>query len=294
MAFIFNKFDESEEEFDAEQERYDMLRQKLFQGQSLKYDDLEELMAAAKEKNDKKVIMTLKNVVTDPEEEQTVDTVESTPEDMMADFMESGKINKESLDESLNDESFTIDDFFDDGIDEYETELGTGLATTTIKLNDMNILIADEIEFDSNARNIILKYDSKGWYEGIGWAENIKSDIVHDLNKLKDEYRKFTSSNFLFKYNPASIKQALDNAATKIKDENEDVIYQKQNRFGDWDYVADCIVYIPYEIVQTAKYKKPVNEEDSAVCDETEESVPEEKLPESVIFNAVETLRRMY
>jgi hypothetical protein len=171
--------------------------------------------------------MTLKNVVTDPEEEQAVDTVEPTPEDMMADLMESSKIDKESLDESFDDESFTIDDFFDDGVDEYETELGTILATTTLKLNDMNILIADEIEFDSDAHNIILKYDSKGWYEGIGWAENIKSDIAFDLNKLKDEYRKFTKSKFLFKYNPASIKQALDDAATKIKDENEDVIYQK-------------------------------------------------------------------
>jgi hypothetical protein len=61
----------------------------------------------------------------------------------------------------------------------------------------------------------------------MGWAEDIKTDIIFDLNKLADEYRKFTNSNFLLKYNPASIKQALDGAATKIKDENEDVIYQK-------------------------------------------------------------------
>jgi hypothetical protein len=222
MAFIFNKFDESEEEFDAEQERYDMLRQKLFQGQSLKYDDLEELMTAAKEKNDKKVIMTLKNVVTDPEE-QAADTEESTPEDMMADLMESGKIDNEASDE---DDFFDID-YFDTTDARGETEFGTGLTKVIMQIEDKNILIADEIDQDSEGQSIILKYDSIGWYEGQGWAENIKSDIVFDLNKLADKYRKFTNSNFLFKYNPASIKQALDNAAAKIKDENEDVIYKK-------------------------------------------------------------------
>ena len=93
-----------------------MLRQKLFQGQSLKYDELEELMAAAKEKDDDDVIIALKNVVTDPEEEQAADkaadkaadtaadTAEPTPEDMMVDLMETGEIDKEALDEN---------DFFD-------------------------------------------------------------------------------------------------------------------------------------------------------------------------------------
>lgn len=289
MAFIFNKFDESEEEFDAEQERYDMLRQKLFQGQSLKYNELEELMAAAKEKDDEDVIRTLKNVVTEPEK-QAADTEESTPEDMMADLMESGKIDKEALDE---DDFFDVD-YFDANDAAGETEFGTGLTKVVMQIGDTNILIADEIDHDVQVQSIILKYDGIGWYEGQGWAENIKSDIVFDLNKLADKYRKFTNANFLFKYNPASIKQALDDAAAKIKNENEDVIYKKQNRFGDWDYVADCTVFIPYEIVQTAKYKKPVNEEDPTVCDETEENVTEEKLPESVVFNAVETLRRMY
>lgn len=291
MAFIFNKFDESEEEFDAEQERYDMLRQKLFQGQSLKYDELEELMAAAKEKDDEDVIKALKNVVTEPEE-QAADIEEPTPEDMMADLMESDEIDKNDFFDD-EDDFFDID-YFDITDAKGETKFGTGLTKVIMQIEDKNILIADEIDQDSEGQSIILKYDSRGWYEGQGWAENIKSDIVFDLNKLKDEYRKFTNSNFLFKYNPASIKQALDNAATKIKDENENVIYKKQNRFGDWDYVADCTVFIPYEIVQTAKYKKPVNEEDPVVCDETEESVLEEKLPESVVFNAVETLRRMY
>jgi hypothetical protein len=121
MAFIFNKFDESEEEFDAEQERYDMLRQKLFQGQSLKYDELEELMAAAKEKDDEDVISALKNVVDNPEEEQAADTEESTPEDMMDDLMESGEIDKEALDESSDEDDFTYPEVCDE-TEEYASE----------------------------------------------------------------------------------------------------------------------------------------------------------------------------
>jgi hypothetical protein len=182
-------------------------------------------MTAAKEKNDKKVIMTLKNVVNDPEEEQASDTVEPTPEDMMADLMESDEINENDFFDD-EDDFFDID-YFDSTDARGETEFGTGLTKVIMQIEDKNILIADEIDQDSQGQFIILKYDSKGWYEGIGWAEDIKSDIVLDLNKLKEEYRKFTNSNFLLKYNPASIKQALDDAATKIKDENEDVIYQK-------------------------------------------------------------------
>jgi hypothetical protein len=76
-------------------------------------------MTTAKEKDDKKVIMALKNVVTDPKKEQADDTVEPTPEDMMADLMESGEIDENDF--------FDID-YFDTTDTKGETEFDTDLT----------------------------------------------------------------------------------------------------------------------------------------------------------------------
>lgn len=62
---VFN-LEESEEEFDAEGDRYEELKNKLLDGQTMKYEEMEELLMAAKSKNDQRVIGILKNVVDDP------------------------------------------------------------------------------------------------------------------------------------------------------------------------------------------------------------------------------------
>ena len=68
MAFLIDRgiAVESEEEFDAEIDRYEELKDKLLGGQTMKYEEMEELLAAAKSKNDREVIGILKNVVDDP------------------------------------------------------------------------------------------------------------------------------------------------------------------------------------------------------------------------------------
>ena len=68
MAFLIDRgiAAESEEEFDAEGDRYEELKTKLLDGQTMKYEEMEELLAAAKTKNDQKVIDVLKNIVDDP------------------------------------------------------------------------------------------------------------------------------------------------------------------------------------------------------------------------------------
>ena len=57
---------ESEEEFDAEGDRYEELKDRLLGGQTMKYEEMEELFAAAKSRNDREVVDALKNVVDDP------------------------------------------------------------------------------------------------------------------------------------------------------------------------------------------------------------------------------------
>ena len=68
MAFLIDRkiASESEEEFDAEIDQYEELKTKLLGGQTMKYEEMEELLAAAKSKNDREVIGILKNVVDDP------------------------------------------------------------------------------------------------------------------------------------------------------------------------------------------------------------------------------------
>ena len=68
MAFLIDRgiAAESEEEFDAEGDRYEELKSRLLGGQTMKYEEMEELLAAAKSRNDQKVIGVLKNVVDDP------------------------------------------------------------------------------------------------------------------------------------------------------------------------------------------------------------------------------------
>ena len=68
MAFLIDRgiAAESEEEFDADGDRYEELRSRLLGGRTMKYEEMEELLAAAKARNDQKVVDALKNVVDDP------------------------------------------------------------------------------------------------------------------------------------------------------------------------------------------------------------------------------------
>lgn len=68
MAFLIDRgiAAESEEEFDAEIDRYEELKDKLLGGQTMKYEEMEELLAAAKSRNDREVTDALENVVDGP------------------------------------------------------------------------------------------------------------------------------------------------------------------------------------------------------------------------------------
>ena len=68
MAFLIDRgiAAESEEEFDAEIDRYEELKDRLLGGQTMEYEEMEELLAAANGRNDREVTDALKNVVDGP------------------------------------------------------------------------------------------------------------------------------------------------------------------------------------------------------------------------------------
>ena len=95
MAFLIDRgiAAESEEEFDAEIDRYDELKDRLLGGQTMKYEEMEELFAAAKSKNDREVIGALKNVVDGPadvlpEEDEFQEKEELLPDSVVNEAVE--------------------------------------------------------------------------------------------------------------------------------------------------------------------------------------------------------------
>ena len=95
MAFLIDReiAAESEEEFDAEGDRYEELKDRLLGGQTMKYEEMEELLAAAKTKNDQKVIDILKNVVDGPadvlqEEDEFQEKEELLPDSVVNEAVE--------------------------------------------------------------------------------------------------------------------------------------------------------------------------------------------------------------
>ena len=98
MAFLIDRgiAAESEEEFDAEGDRYEELKNKLLGGQTMKYEEMEELLAAAKSRNDQKVIGVLKNVVDDP-------ATDSVTEKKILRETDAGKTPGQQLLDALND-----------------------------------------------------------------------------------------------------------------------------------------------------------------------------------------------
>jgi len=245
MAFILD----SEEEFDNDEQlaetpetdidmRYEDLRTRFFTRRPMKYEELEELFAAAEKRGDEDVTRALRTIVT-----ENAGSGESDAGD-------------DSLDAALQD-------------------LAGGLN-------------ADEAEWDAYAGKLILTYKEKGWYEGPGggWCEDWKSewsgDAEADLVKISDRIETY---GFGIVFDRNDLRKAFDDSAGETLRDREHAVNRKSNRYGDWDYTADCRMYVPLRIVKGPS--KALDEADP-------EDECERILPDSLVYETLETLRRMY
>lgn len=282
MAFLIDRgiAAESEEEFDAEGDRYEELKNKLLDGQTMKYEETEELLAAAKTKNDQKVIDVLKNIVDDSATD-TVTESEKEPTktellDKLIKMCEPGSGLQIALEEIKD--KFALDESIVS--DQTSTPLDA-LDAAIGKLKGDNDLTADDVWVE-DSKEIVLSYENVGWYENLNkWAEDPSDDIESDLTKIYDALLK---SGYGLQYSRKAIEKAIVDAAIETASDPEHIT-PKENRFGDWDNVATCNVHIPFEIVDG-----PTN----VLLEEDDIEEKEELLPDCVVNEAVETLRRMY
>ena len=287
MAFLIDRgiAAESEEEFDAEGDRYEELKTKLLDGQTMKYKEMEELLAAAKTKNDQKVIDVLKNVVDDPatdavtESEKEPTKAEPTKAELLDKLIkmcEPGSGLQIALEEIKD--KFALDESIVS--DQTSTPLDV-LDAAIGKLKGDNDLTADDVWVE-DSKEIVLSYENVGWYENLNkWAEDPSDDIESDLAKIYDVLLK---SGYGLQYSRKAVEKAIADAAIEAASDPEHIT-PKENRFGDWDNVATCNVHIPFEIVDG-----PTN----VLLEEDDIEEKEELLPDCVVNEAVETLRRMY
>ena len=282
MAFLIDRgiAAESEEEFDAEGDRYEELKTKLLDGQTMKYEEMEELLAAAKTKNDQKVIDVLKNVVDDPETDAVTESKKEPTKaellDKLIKMCEPGSGLQIALEEIKDkfalDESI-VSDQTGTPLDALDAAIG--------KLKGDNDLTADDAWVE-DSKEIVLSYENVGWYENLNkWAEDPSDDVESDLTKIYDALLK---SGYGLQYSRKAVEKAIADAAVEAASDPEHIT-PKENRFGDWDNVATCNVHIPFEIVDG-----PAN----VLPEEDEFQEKEELLPDCVVNEAVETLRRMY
>ena len=282
MAFLIDRgiAAESEEEFDAEIDQYEELKTKLLGGQTMKYEEMEELFAAAKSKNDQKVIDVLKNIVDDSATD-TVTESEKEPTktellDKLIKMCEPGSGLQIALEEIKD--KFALDESIVS--DQTSTPLDA-LDAAIGKLKGDNDLTADDVWVE-DSKEIVLSYENVGWYENLNkWAEDPSDDIESDLAKIYDVLLK---SGYGLQYSRKAVEKAIVDAAVEAASDPEHIT-PKENRFGDWDNVATCNVHIPFEIVDGPTNVLPEE-------DDIEEK--EELLPDCVVNEAVETLRRMY
>lgn len=282
MAFLIGRgiAAESEEEFDAEGDRYEELKNRLLGGQTMKYEEMEELLAAAKSRNDQKVIDVLKNVVDDP---ATDAVTESEKEPTKAELLDKlikmckpGSGVRNALEE--------IKDKF--ALDESAASDPTGAPLDRLDAAIGRLKGADELTADDawieDSKEIVLSYENVGWYENLDtWAEDPSDDVESDLDKI---YGALLESGYGLQYSRKAVEKAIADAAAEAAS-NPESITPKENRFGDWDSVATCNVHVPFEIVDG-----PVD----VLPEEDEFQEKEELLPDCVVNEAVETLRRMY
>lgn len=246
MAFLIDRgiAAESEEEFDAEVDRYEELKNKLLGGQTMKYEEMEELLAAAKARKDQKVIDVLKNVVDDP---ATDAVTESEKEPTKAELLDKlikmckpGSGVRNALEEIKD--KFALDESV--ASDQTGTPLGA-LDAAIGKLKGDNDLTADDAWVE-DSKEIVLSYENVGWYENLNkWAEDPSDDVESDLTKIYDALLK---SGYGLQYSRRAVEKAIIDAAVEAASDPEHIT-PKENRFGDWDNVATCNVYIPFEIV---------------------------------------------
>ena len=282
MAFLIDRgiAAESEEEFDAEGDRYEELKNKLLDGQTMKYEEMEELLAAAKTKNDQKVIDVLKNIVDDPATNAVTESEKEPTKtellDKLIKMCEPGSGLQIALEEIKD--KFALDESIVS--DQTSTPLDA-LDAAIGKLKGDNDLTADDVWVE-DSKEIVLSYENVGWYENLNkWAEDPSDDIESDLTKIYDALLK---SGYGLQYSRKAVEKAIVDAAVEAASDPEHIT-PKENRFGDWDNVATCNVHIPFEIVDGPTNVLPEE-------DDIEEK--EELLPDCVVNEAVETLRRMY
>ena len=282
MAFLIDRgiAAESEEEFDAEGDRYEELKNKLLDGQTMKYEEMEELLAAAKTKNDQKVIDVLKNIVDDPATNAVTESEKEPTKtellDKLIKMCEPGSGLQIALEEIKD--KFALDESIVS--DQTSTPLDA-LDAAIGKLKGDNDSTADDVWVE-DSKEIVLSYENVGWYENLNkWAEDPSDDIESDLTKIYDALLK---SGYGLQYSRKAVEKAIVDAAVEAASDPEHIT-PKENRFGDWDNVATCNVHIPFEIVDGPTNVLPEE-------DDIEEK--EELLPDCVVNEAVETLRRMY
>ena len=246
----------------------------------MKYEEMEELLAAAKSRNDQKVIDALKNVVDDP---ATDAVTESEKEPTKAELLDklikmckpgSGVRNalEEIKDKFALDESTAFDPT-GAPLDALDAVIG--------KLKGADDLTADDAWIE-DSKEIALSYENVGWYENLDkWAEDPSDDVESDLTKIYDA---LSEAGYGLQYSRKAVEKAIADAAVEAASDPERIT-PKENRFGDWDSVATCNVHVPFEIVDG-----PVD----VLPEEDEFQEKEEILPDSVVNEAVETLRRMY
>ena len=217
MAFLLDKgiAAESEEEFDAETDRYEELKNKLLGGQTMKYEEMEELLAAAKARNDQRVIDALRNVVDDPPADAVTESEkEPTKSELLDKLIKMCKPgsgvrialeeikDKFALDESEEDEDWKADPEFnpddwkaDDQFvkgDEYDEMVDIALADRSSPADlketaddptgaplDLLSLTLDRLQKagDLNADRSWIEDSDKLvlTYEDVGWYENLES-----------------------------------------------------------------------------------------------------------------------
>lgn len=149
------------------------------------------------------------------------------------------------------------------------------------KLKGADDLTADDAWIE-DSKEIVLSYENVGWYENLDkWAEDPSDDIESDLTKIYDA---LSEAGYGLQYSRSAVEKAIADAAVEAASDPERIT-PKENRFGDWDNVATCNVHVPFEIVDGPADVLP--EEDKF-------HEKEELLPDCVVNEAIETLRRMY
>ena len=167
MAFLIDRgiAAESEDEFDAEADRYEELKSKLLGGQTMKNEEAEELLAAAEAKGDQKVIDALKNVAGDPATDAVTESEKEPTKaellDKLIKMCEPGSGVRNAL-EGIKDK-FALDESNTYVQDDNDREAADDELWGAIdRLTARKDLAADECEWDAKAGVLVLTYREIG------------------------------------------------------------------------------------------------------------------------------------